>query len=74
MDCYFCAECGVRIMHRTRESDGTERTTVSIKGGVIDGLNWEGAKHIYVRSAVVEIPKDAEKYDTTPETMEGRPC
>ncbi|KAK0704354.1 Mss4-like protein [Lasiosphaeris hirsuta] len=73
MDCYFCKDCGVRIMHRIREADGQERDTVSIKGGVIQDLCWDGAKHIYTRSAVVEIPPDAERWETTPEIMGDRP-
>lgn len=72
MDCYFCKVCGVRIMHRIRESDGEERETAIIKGGVIEGLRFDGAKHIFVRSAVVEIPEGAEKWDAEPDVMEGR--
>ncbi|KAK4221131.1 Mss4-like protein [Podospora fimiseda] len=72
MDCYFCLQCGVRIMHRIREPDGKERETVSIKGGVVEGLNWKGAKHIYTGSAVVPIPEDVESYPESPATMEGR--
>jgi hypothetical protein len=67
MDCYFCKECGARVVHRIREADGTERATCVIKGGLVDGLNWKGpAKHIYARSAVVEIPEGAEKWDEMP--------
>jgi hypothetical protein len=73
MDCYFCKNCGVRIMHRIREPDGRERDTVSIKGGLVQGLRFEGAKHIYVRSAVMEIPPGAERWEATPDVMEGRP-
>ncbi|KAK3376090.1 Mss4-like protein [Lasiosphaeria ovina] len=73
MDCYFCNKCGTRVMHRIREPDATERSTVSIKGGLIDGLDWHGAQHIYTRSAVVPIPGGAQRYDTTPPPMEGRP-
>lgn len=72
MDCYFCKNCGVRIMHRIREADGQERSAVSIKGGVVQGLSWDGVKHIYARSAVVEIPAGAERWETTPDVMEGR--
>lgn len=39
VDCYFCGVCGVRVMHRIREADGTERATVSIKGGLVEGLD-----------------------------------
>ncbi|KAK3936841.1 putative glutathione-dependent formaldehyde-activating enzyme protein [Diplogelasinospora grovesii] len=59
MDCY------VRVMHRIRDSeaDGQERPTVSIKG----------VKLVYVRSAVVPIPGGADRFETTPPVMEGRP-
>jgi hypothetical protein len=33
MDCYFCKVCGARMMHRARDENGSERGTVSIKGG-----------------------------------------
>src|SRR3569833_1308225 len=35
MDCYFCKTCGSRVMHRIRDQGGTERDTVSIKGGLV---------------------------------------
>lgn len=49
MDCYFCKECEVRVMHRIIEADGEPRTTISVKGGVLEGSSpgdWNGAKHI----------------------------
>lgn len=73
MDCYFCTECGTRLFHRIREADGTERETVSIKGGCVEGLDFRGAKHIYVDSAVVDLPEEVERYPATPPIMEGRP-
>ncbi|KAK5169749.1 uncharacterized protein LTR77_005727 [Saxophila tyrrhenica] len=57
MDCYFCKRCGNRILHRARDESGSERGTVSIKAGVVEGLKWEGAGHIYTRSAVVDVPE-----------------
>ncbi|ORY67177.1 Mss4-like protein [Pseudomassariella vexata] len=66
MHCWFCPECGSRLVHRVYEKDGTPRSTVSVKGGCVEGLNWEGAKHIYVRSAVIEIPVEWEQYYTGP--------
>lgn len=72
MDCYFCRECGVRVMHRIRDADRKERDTVSIKGGLVEGLDWKGAKHIYTRSAVVSIPDGVESCEGAPEKMEGR--
>jgi hypothetical protein len=72
MDCYFCRVCGVRVMHRIREPDGTERDTVSIKGGVVKGLSWKGAAHIFTRSAVVDVPYGVERWEGAPDVMPGR--
>ena len=69
MDCYFCSACGSRLFHRLRDSHGQPKPTVSIKGGCIEGLNWKNGKHIYVRSAVIDLPAEWEKYDTMPATM-----
>ncbi|KAH6638602.1 Mss4-like protein [Truncatella angustata] len=67
MDCYFCSTCGSRLFHRIIDEDGMPKETVSIKGGCIKGLDWTGGKHIYTRSAVVEVPKECEQYDTFPD-------
>ncbi|KAI1344455.1 Mss4-like protein [Xylariaceae sp. FL0016] len=66
MHCYFCTECGCRMFHRIVGPDGEPRDTVSIKGGCVEGLSWEGGKHIYMRSAVLRIPEEWEQYDTLP--------
>lgn len=66
VDCYFCKECGVRILHRIREADGQERSTVSIKGGLVEGLDWSKAGHIFARSAVFPIPETAVRYEASP--------
>ncbi|KAI3319006.1 Mss4-like protein [Xylariaceae sp. AK1471] len=66
MDCYFCTECGSRLFHRIVGKDGTPGPTVSIKGGCIEGLDWTGGRHIYVRSAVMKIPDEWEAYETLP--------
>lgn len=74
MDCYFCKECGTRVLHRIREADGRERETVSIKGGCVEGLDFRGARHIYVESAVVDLPEGVEqRYPGSPPMVEGRP-
>jgi hypothetical protein len=73
MDCYFCAQCGVRIFHRGRGLDGTEKPTVSIKGGCIEGLDWAPGKHIYTRSAVVPIPVGVEQWRASPESDTPQP-
>ena len=69
MDCYFCKVCGVRVFHRIRVEDGDggeERETVSVKGGLVEGLDWKGGKHIFCRSAVVPIPEGAERWEGSP--------
>ncbi|KAK4113146.1 hypothetical protein N656DRAFT_644348 [Canariomyces notabilis] len=73
MDCYFCKRCGTRVMHRIRQADGTERETVSIKGGLVKGLQWKGAMHIYTESAVVDIPEGVKRWEREPDVMVGRP-
>jgi hypothetical protein len=70
MDCYFCPTCGVRVFHRGRNADGAEKTTVSIKGGCVEGLDWSVGKHIYTRSAVFPIPPGAEQWRASPEPEE----
>ncbi|KAK7937281.1 Mss4-like protein [Apiospora aurea] len=70
MRCWFCLECGSRLFHRLFEPEDTPRWTVSIKGGCVEGLDWAGGKHIYMRSAVVDIPEGAERYDTLPPAEE----
>ncbi len=67
MRCYFCRECGARVFHHPRLPDGTPRNVVAFKAGCIDAdLDWAGARHIFTRSAVVDIPEGAERYDTAP--------
>lgn len=46
LDCYFCRNCGTRLVHITPEKD-----VVSIKGGCIEGLDWQVAKHIWCKRA-----------------------
>lgn len=64
MRCYFCSNCGSRLMHAR---DGVK--SVSIRGGSLQGLTKEmvaGAVHIWTKEAVVEIPEGVEQ-------MEGEP-
>lgn len=67
MDCYFCKNCGARLMHRARDENGSERGTVSIKAGCVEGLEWKGGIHIYTRSAVWPIPEGAEQFENGPD-------
>lgn len=64
--CYFCPKCGTRILHAARLPDGSPRPTVSFKAGCIEGLDWDGVKHIYMLSAVMKIPEEWEQYETVP--------
>ncbi|KAI0201468.1 Mss4-like protein [Astrocystis sublimbata] len=66
MDCYFCTGCGSRLFHRIIDKDGTPRPNVSVKAGCVEGLKWSGGRHIFVRSAVMDIPDGWETYDTVP--------
>lgn len=59
LECYFCKDCGVRILHRSLRPDGTPKPTLSIKGGALEGFSFEGARHIWTKSAVVPVPEDA---------------
>ncbi|KAI6081705.1 Mss4-like protein [Hypoxylon rubiginosum] len=69
MDCYFCSGCGSRMFHRIVDANGTPRSTISIKGGCIEGLEWNGGMHIYMRSAVLKIPAEWKQYETVPPWM-----
>lgn len=64
-DCYFCPECGTRLIHRTRK-DGVEKDVLSIKGGCIKGLDWSDGKHIWTKSAVIPIPPGVEQWPEEP--------
>ncbi|OAL51780.1 hypothetical protein IQ07DRAFT_507272 [Pyrenochaeta sp. DS3sAY3a] len=63
--CYFCKGCGSRILHATIVENGNP-STVSVKGGLLEGLDWTGGIHIYCRSALVSIPEGAERWEAEP--------
>ncbi|KAK1974856.1 glutathione-dependent formaldehyde-activating enzyme [Colletotrichum cereale] len=66
MDCYFCRICGSRVFHRAHDKNGTPKETVSIKGGLIAGIDMDQVKHIWTSSAVVRIPEGAQRWDESP--------
>ncbi|OQO05933.1 hypothetical protein B0A48_10029 [Cryoendolithus antarcticus] len=66
IDCYFCERCGCRVMHVDRHEDGRIDETVSIKGGLVRGMSYEGAAHIWTKSAVVTIPDGVERWPGEP--------
>ncbi|KAK1547096.1 glutathione-dependent formaldehyde-activating enzyme [Colletotrichum paranaense] len=55
--CYFCRNCGTRLIHAT-----PDKNVVSVKGGCIDGLDWKTAVHIWTKNAMVPIPEGAENH------------
>lgn len=67
MNCYFCKGCGVRFLHAVYNKDGSLRKAVSVKGGTIDDpegvLEWDKAKHIFTRSAVMPLSPEWETYE-----------
>jgi hypothetical protein len=67
MECYFCKTCGTRMFHRNTDARGISKPTVSIKGGVIDGLDWSNGKHIWTSRAVVPIPQNVVQWNESPE-------
>ena len=62
MTCYFCKTCGSRIWH-----ERTGKKLVSIKGGLIQGLDFGKAVHIWTREAVVTIPEGVERCEGEPD-------
>jgi hypothetical protein len=60
LECYFCKTCGVRLFHRSILPDGQPDSLLSVKGGVVKGLSWDGVKHIYTRSARVPVPEGSD--------------
>jgi hypothetical protein len=63
--CHFCNKCGSRIVH-AHIVEGGEPPTVAVKGGLLEGLDWSNAMHIYCRSAVVPIPEGVKRWEAEP--------
>lgn len=64
MRCYFCSNCGSRLMHAR---DGV--ASVSVKGGSLPGLTKDmvaGAVHIWTKEAIVDIPAGVESLEGEP--------
>jgi hypothetical protein len=71
MKCYFCTRCGSRILNAGLE-DGGDPQVVSVKGGLLEGLEWKNAKHIFTRSAVVPIPDGSEQWGAEPDVAKDK--
>jgi hypothetical protein len=63
---YFCSKCGSRILHAHIVDNG-DPPVVAVKGGVLDGLDFKGALHIFCRSAVVPIPEGVKRWEAEPD-------
>ncbi|OTB01219.1 hypothetical protein M426DRAFT_323618 [Hypoxylon sp. CI-4A] len=61
LNCYFCRNCGTRLIHTT-----AGKNVVSVKGGCIEGLDWTRAIHIWTKSAMIPIPEGSESYSEEP--------
>ncbi|KAK5992890.1 hypothetical protein PT974_06313 [Cladobotryum mycophilum] len=59
--CYFCRNCGTRLIHTTPFKNKTKQV-VSVKGGCIEGLDWEKAIHLWTKTAMVPIPEGSEAH------------
>lgn len=70
--CYFCKQCGSRIIHEYILPDGRKPDTVTVKGGLLEGLDWSGAIHLFCRSAVYQITEGAQMFDGEPEFAEEK--
>jgi hypothetical protein len=46
--------------------------TVSLKAGIVKGLDWIGGVHIFTNSAMVSIPDSAKAYKDQTPGMPGR--
>ncbi|KAM0478299.1 hypothetical protein ACHAPX_005489 [Trichoderma viride] len=57
LECYFCKTCGVRLIHRGLLPDGSSSQTLTVKGGCMENLSLNGARHIYTRTARVAVPE-----------------
>lgn len=59
-ECWFCRGCGVRIAHRSKLPDGTYKDPMSIKGGCVEGMTMEGARHVFTKNAIVPVPEGSD--------------
>lgn len=47
------------------------KNVVSVKGGCLEGLDWNKAIHIWTKSAMIPIPEGAESYSGESEQTTG---
>ncbi|OAA68225.1 Mss4-like protein [Niveomyces insectorum RCEF 264] len=64
--CYFCKNCGTRLLHAT-----PGKNVVSVKGGCLKGLDWRTAIHIWTKTAMVPIPESCESHSEDADYTDG---
>ena len=52
--------------------EGGNPEVVAVKGGVLEGLDFGEAKHIYCRSAVYPVPEGVERWEAEPDFGKGK--
>lgn len=70
LDCYFCIQCGTRLIHQTSTPDGKKKDSTTVRAGTLEDRNelpWTTAPHIWTRSALVGIPKGVMSYPEEPD-------
>ncbi|KAK9897838.1 hypothetical protein P389DRAFT_62372 [Cystobasidium minutum MCA 4210] len=68
--CYFCKICGARLLHQTKNPDGENADSTTVRASALDDrhdLPWTTAPHIWTRSALVGIPKGVMTYPEEPD-------
>jgi hypothetical protein len=72
-ECWFCSACGMRLYH---VPGGSAYPNRNIKPGTLDDTSWlVPTIHFWTRSAQpwVDIPEDAIRHETQPETLAWSP-
>lgn len=46
------------------------KNVVSVKGGCLEGLDWNKAIHLWTKSAMVPIPEGSESYSEEPDSTD----
>jgi hypothetical protein len=67
--CYFCKNCGTRIMNLSIVPGNEKGGFVAVKGGCLEGINgdvWTSATHIWTKSALLVIPEGVERFEGEP--------
>lgn len=71
MKCYFCTNCGSRLLHQMYEANSAPgealvpAATTNVKGGCLEGLDKGMMKdviHIWTKHAIVDIPEGAQQW------------